>query len=156
MLSWQYNLIESCTCTMTPRLLMRSALFRPAHSSSLLPAQPSYNALQHRHPKSSVAWLATNHFSPSKRLDIPCCVVSRWSDAEHLIWPDTRLIIASCSAVISAASALTPDRLMDPRQERNCRPARSPKAAAMMCGKGSPPPGTGPGLGAHGELNGAD
>ena len=136
MLSWQRNLIESCTCMMTPRHRMRSTLFRPAHSSSLLPAQPSYNALQHRHPKSSAAWLAAIQVSSSKRLNIPRCVMSQRSNTEQSNWPNTQLITASCSAVLSrtAAKVLTPDRLMNPCHERNCGLARSRTAAALTCG----------------------
>ena len=165
MLTWQKNLVDSksCTCMMTPRFLMQSALFRLAHSSSLLPAQPSYNALQHRHPKSSVAWLATIQVSPSKQLNISCSVRSRWSDIERLIWPGTQLIIPSSSRVPHSSRCLDSwlgDRPLlgaevqaskklhsgshDMRWERSTNDVAPPWRAP------------GRGLGAHGELDGAD
>ena len=85
---------------------MRSALFRPAHSSSLLPAQPSYNALQYRHPKSSVASLATNQVSPSKQPNISYCVISQCCDAERFVWPGTQLIIASSCQIPHSSRCL--------------------------------------------------
>ena len=163
MLSLQRKIIQSCTCMMTPRLLMRSALFRPAHSSSLLPAQPSYNALQHRHPKSSLAWLATIQVSPRRPLNILCCMLTRWSDAERFIWPGAQLIIASSCRVPHSCRCLdswSADRPLAGAEVQASKKLHSSSHDVLRESStndvGPPWRAPGRGLGTHGKLDGAD